>query len=78
MHSLKFFALCCLLAAAASLFFAPVHAQTGGPADANAATVQTLLDQQKTITANQAKIDGKLASIAENVRLARLFQSRAK
>jgi len=91
MRTLKFLALCGLLAGAAELFFGPVEAQTGQPmaqqspqpvsvADikAMAEAVQALQNQQKTIAANQAAIDGKLAAIAENVRLARLMQSRSK
>jgi hypothetical protein len=33
--------------------------------------------QQATITDNQAKIDAKLAAIAENLRLARIYAGRA-
>ena len=80
MRTLKIMALCGLLAAAASSFFGPAQAQTAGVADikATAEAIQTLQDQQKTITDNQAKIDAKLASIAENVRVARLYAARAK
>ena len=80
MRNLKFLALCGLLAATAGTFFGPAQAQTGGVADikATAEAIQTLQDQQKTITDNQASIDAKLAAIAENVRLARLYSSRAK
>jgi hypothetical protein len=80
MRNLKFLALCGLLAAAASPFFGPAQAQIASVADikATAEALQTLQDQQKTITDNQGKIDDKLASIAENVRQARLFASRAK
>ena len=69
-----------LLAGAASTFLAPAQAQTATVADikATAEAIQALQDQQKTITDNQAKIDAKLATIAENVRVARLFASRAK
>ena len=80
MQSLKFLALCGLLAATAGIFFGPAQAQTAGVADirATAAAIQTLQDQQKTITDNQAKIDEKLAAIAENVRLARLYSARGR
>jgi len=80
MRNLKFLALCGLLAAAAGTFLGPAQAQTGSVADikATAEAIQTLQDQQKTITDNQASIDAKLAAIAENVRLARLYSSRAK
>jgi len=80
MQNLKYLALCGLLAAAANIFFGPAQAQTGSVADIKetAEAIQTLQDQQKTITDNQAKIDAKLATIAENVRVARIYQSRGK
>jgi hypothetical protein len=80
MRNLKYLAFCGLLAAAANSFFGPAQAQTASVADikATAAAIQTLEDQQKTITDNQGKIDDKLADIAENVRVARLYSSRAK
>jgi len=81
MRTLKYLALCGLLAAAAGSILGPVQAQSDNSvADikATAEAVQTLQDQQKTITDNQGKIDDKLASIAENVRLARLYGARAK
>jgi len=80
MQTFKFIAVCALLAAAASTFFGPAQAQVGSVADikATADAVQTLQDQQKAITDNQAKIDDKLAAIAENVRVARLYSSRVK
>jgi len=80
MRTLKFIALCTLLAAAASSVLGPVQAQSVSVADikATADAVQALGDQQKTIADNQAKIDQKLADIAENIRVARLYASRAK
>jgi len=80
MRTLKFLALCGLLAAAAGTFYEPAQAQTESVGDikATADALQALQDQQKTIADNQAKIDDKLAAIAENVRQARLFSSRAK
>jgi hypothetical protein len=81
MRNLKFLALCGLLAAAASTFFGPAQAQsTASVADikATAEAILTLQDEQKTITDNQAKIDAKLATIAEDVREARLFSARAR
>jgi type II secretory pathway pseudopilin PulG len=80
MRTLKYLALCGLLAAAASSIFGPAQAQTDSVADikATADAVQTLQDQQKTIADNQGKIDDKLADIAENVRLARLSAARAR
>jgi len=80
MRNFKSIALCGLLAAMAGSYFGPAQAQTSTVADikATAEAIQTLQDQQKTITDNQAKIDAKLATIAENVRVARLYQSRAR
>ncbi len=53
---------------------------THGAADADvsktAALLQQLQAQQKTVSENQAKIDEKLAAVAEEIRLARIFVSR--
>jgi hypothetical protein len=80
MRTLKYLALCGLLAGAASVFYGPVQAQTASVSEikATADAIQALEDQQKTITDNQAKIDDKIADIAENVRVARLYSSRAR
>ncbi len=80
MRTLKYLALCGLLAAAASTFFGPAQAQTPSVADikATADAIQAVQDQQKTITDNEAKIDEKIADIAENVRVAKLYASRAR
>lgn len=80
MRTLKLIALCGLLAAAASSIYQPARAQSASVGDikATADAIQTLQDQQKAITANQGKIDDKLADIAENVRVARLYSSRAR
>jgi len=80
MRTLKSLLLCVLIAAAASTILPPAQGQTDNPADikATADAIQTLQDQQKTIADNQAKIDAKLADIAENVRVARLYGARAK
>jgi hypothetical protein len=80
MLTLKYLALCGLLALAASSIFGPAQAQTASVADikATADAIQAIQDQQKTITDNEAKIDQKIAEIAENVRVARLYASRAK
>ena len=50
------------------------------PTDAQptAEALKAVLAQQKTISDNQAKIDEKLAAIAENLRVARLYSSRIK
>lgn len=58
--------------------FAPTHS-TGQTGD-EIVLVQLATDlttQQATIADNQAKIDAKLAKIAENVRLARIYAGRA-
>ncbi len=52
---------------------AAVHAEP----DATAAVAQEVLLQQKVIADNQSKIDTKLAEIAEDLRVARIFVSRA-
>ena len=53
------------------------RAESGSDAKAVSAIVQDVLAQQKTIADNQAQIDAKLAAIAEQLRLARIFESRA-
>jgi len=80
MRTLKLLALAALLAAGVNSILAPAQAQTEPVADikATADAIKTLQDQQKTIADNQAKIDTKLADIAENVRVARLFGARAR
>jgi hypothetical protein len=80
MRTLKFLALCGLLAGAIGTILGPAQAQTASVADIKASVeaIQTLQDQQKTITDNQSKIDAKLATIAENVRVARLYAARIK
>ena len=81
MRILKFMAVCGLLAGAANIYLGPAQAQqTASVADiqATGAAILTLQDQQKEIVANQGKIDEKLASIAENVRVARLYSARVK
>jgi hypothetical protein len=81
MRKIKFIALCGLLSLAAGLILGPVHAQQSAySVDLRGLSqaVQTLQDQQKTIAANQAKIDSMLGPIAENVRVARLYAARVK
>jgi len=59
--------------------FAPTH--SGGQTGEDIAMTQLLNDvsaQQTTIADNQAKIDVKLASVAENLRLARIYAGRGK
>ena len=80
MRQLKFLALAALLAASAGSFLQSSHAQTATVADikAIAESVQAVQDQQKTISDNQGKIDDKLADIAENIRIARIYAARAR
>jgi len=77
---LQFFTLAALLAVAANSLIRPAHAQTATVADfkAMADTVKTLQDQQQAIAANQAKIDDKLAAIAEDIRVARIYAARVR
>lgn len=59
--------------------FTPTH--SGGQTGEEIQTTQILNDltaQQATIADNQAKIDAKLASIGENIRLARIYAGRGK
>ena len=42
------------------------------------ALVKEVQAQQLQITANQTKIDAKLAEVAETIRVARIFSSRAR
>jgi hypothetical protein len=42
------------------------------------ALLKEVQTQQAQIVANQAKIDGKLADVAESVRLARVFSKRER
>lgn len=61
-------------------FFAPrdsARAESDADAKALNAIVQEVIAQQKTLAENQAKIDEKLAAISEDLRLARIFESRA-
>ena len=80
MRTLKFIGFYMLLAAATTSLFRPAEAQSDSVSDikATAQSILTLQDQQKTITDNQARIDDKLATIAEDIRVARLFSARAR
>ena len=77
---MKFKSLClpaCGALVAACLFL-PNHLQ--GQAGSDEAAIATLIDelvaQQVVLTENQAKIDAKLVTIAEDVRLARIYVAR--
>ncbi len=50
--------------------------QAGGDEAALAATLLEFAAQQAAIAENQAKIDEKLAAIAEEIRIARIFVAR--
>ncbi|HEY3900771.1 MAG TPA: hypothetical protein VGM54_19330 [Chthoniobacter sp.] len=66
-------------ACVAGAYFLP--APSGGQTGEEIQTTQILndvIEQQKTLTDNQAKIDAKLVTIGENVRQARLMAGRGK
>jgi hypothetical protein len=67
-------------AALALAFFTPFgsHGETQADSKSSAETAAAVIAQQKTITDNQAKIDTKLAEVAEELRLARIYISRGK
>jgi hypothetical protein len=62
----------------AACLFAPNHSrgQAGSDEVAIAALIEELAVQQVLLTENQTKIDAKLATIAEDVRLARIYVAR--
>jgi len=86
MRNLKYLAFTGLLAGVASIILGSADAQMQAPAPgpsvaeikATAEAIQTLEDQQKTITDNQAKIDAKLAGIADAVHQTKLFAARVR
>ncbi len=56
----------------------PAQQQAASPEDQQMqALVAELRAQQATLAENQAKIDAKLATIAEAVRVARIYASRS-
>ena len=68
------FAFCALITLASS---APAQAPQHNPAEAGvAALIKDVRAQQTAIAANQAKINEKLATLAESIRLARIYSSR--
>jgi hypothetical protein len=77
---MKFKSLClpACAALAAACFLAPHDSQ--GQAGSDEAAIAALIDevaaQQTLITDNQTKIDAKLVTIAEDVRLARIYVAR--
>jgi hypothetical protein len=68
------FAVCALITLASS---APAQAPQHNPAQAEVAGLITeVRAQQAAIAANQVKINEKLATLAESIRVARIYSSR--
>jgi hypothetical protein len=68
------FAFCVILTLASS---APAQAPQQNPAQAElAALIKEVRAQQAAMAANQAKINEKLATLAESIRVARIYSSR--
>ena len=68
------FAFCAIITLGSS---APAQAPQQNPAQAElAALVKEVRAQQVAMAANQAKIDEKLATLAESIRVARIYSSR--
>ena len=68
------FAFCAIITLGSS---APAQAPQQNPAQAElAALVKEVRAQQVAMAANQVKIDEKLATLAESIRVARIYSSR--
>ena len=68
------FALCAIITLASS---APAQAPQQSPVQAElAALIKEVRAQQAAVAANQAKIDEKLATLTEIIRVARIYSSR--
>ncbi len=71
----------CAVAGAALLGWLAFPAESNGQADGDAAAFEALLAeigaQQSVVVDNQTKIDAKLASVGEELRLARIYVGRA-
>ena len=80
MNAKSFFVPALGVSALLSVLLAPLPSKgEAGTEDAALAALLTEVGaQQAAIIDNQAKIDAKLAIIAENVRVARIFVSRGK
>ena len=78
MNAKTFFVPALSVSALAAVLLAPPPSQGQAAADdaAVAALVEDVAKQQTAILDNQAKIDAKLATIGESVRVARIFVSR--
>jgi hypothetical protein len=71
----------CLIACLAALAIFTAGAQAPAaksPDEQLLQLVKDVQDQQAQIVANQRKIDGKLADVAEAIRTARIFASRGR
>ena len=80
MNAKSFFVPALGISALLAVFLAPLPSK-GEPATDSAPITALLAEvaaQQAAISENQAKIDAKLAIVAENVRVARLFVARGK
>jgi hypothetical protein len=68
------FAFCAIMTLAST---APAQAPQQAPAQAElAALIKDVRAQQAAMAANQAKIDEKLATLTETIRVARIYSSR--
>ena len=78
MNAKSFFVPALGLSALAAILLAPMPSKGEVAADdpALVALLTEVAAQQAVIADNQAKIDAKLATIAESVRVARIFVSR--
>jgi hypothetical protein len=67
-----------MLAGALALFAASLGAQSNVPDDPKRveALIKAIEAQQITIAENQAKIDAKLVTLGEAIRVARIYSSR--
>jgi hypothetical protein len=74
MKPMLLFAFCTIITLAAS---APAQAPQQSPAQAElAALIKDVRAQQAAMAANQVKIDEKLATLTETIRVARIYSSR--
>ena len=78
MNAKTFFVPALGLSALAAILLAPMPSkgEVGADDPAFAALLTEVAAQQAVIADNQAKIDAKLATIGESVRVARIFVSR--
>ncbi len=80
MNAKSFFVPALAVSALAAVLLAPMPSkgEVGTDDAAFTALLAEVVAQQAAIVDNQTKIDAKLATIAENVRVARIFVSRGK